>query len=129
MKRSHPNLNHPLLYKQGATPPQVLFSHHIDHLFRNQLSDSSECFPSEGTLSLPHSHCLLPLTIKVHWIIVRYGATTLNESQGGSQSNSNLTPIILLTNLPFSISKPQNPIKRQTHTSFSYGFSLRFHKT
>ncbi|MED6224566.1 hypothetical protein PIB30_085347 [Stylosanthes scabra] len=22
MKRSHPNLNHPLLYKQGATPPQ-----------------------------------------------------------------------------------------------------------
>ncbi|MED6144771.1 hypothetical protein PIB30_018619 [Stylosanthes scabra] len=51
MKRSHPNLNHPLLYKHGAMPPQVLFSHHINHLLRIKPSDSSECFPSEGTLS------------------------------------------------------------------------------
>ncbi|MED6107907.1 hypothetical protein PIB30_018555 [Stylosanthes scabra] len=52
MKRSHPNLNHSLLYKQGALPPQVLLSHHINHLLRIQPSDSSECFPSEGILSL-----------------------------------------------------------------------------
>ncbi|MED6169376.1 hypothetical protein PIB30_020852 [Stylosanthes scabra] len=76
MKRSHPNLNHPLLYKQGAKPPQgthslnpnlpyysrifitlilgilVLLSHHIDHLLRIKPSDSSVRFPSEETLSL-----------------------------------------------------------------------------
>ncbi|MED6161930.1 hypothetical protein PIB30_065498 [Stylosanthes scabra] len=52
MKRSHRNLNHPLLYKQGAMPPQVLSSHHINRLLRIKPSDSSVRFPSEGTLSL-----------------------------------------------------------------------------
>ncbi|MED6156507.1 hypothetical protein PIB30_014904 [Stylosanthes scabra] len=53
MRRSHLNLNYPLLYKQWAAPPQVLFIPHINHLLRNQPSDSSECFPrKEHILSL-----------------------------------------------------------------------------
>ncbi|MED6179805.1 hypothetical protein PIB30_004450 [Stylosanthes scabra] len=53
MKRFYPNPNHPLLYKQEAPPPQVLFIPHINHLLRNQPSDSSECIPrKEHFLSL-----------------------------------------------------------------------------
>ncbi|MED6137663.1 hypothetical protein PIB30_067040 [Stylosanthes scabra] len=60
MWRSHPNLNHLQLYKLGEAPLKP--------------SDSSECFPSEGTLFLPHSHCLFPLTIKYPSLFNNEGA-------------------------------------------------------